>query len=126
MITLVDLVNATEQQIFDQALEHLRLQKQKSVRTTENGERCMYRCQELSCVLGCFMSDAEYTPGMEGNTWDELVDIGVVPDCHFDLMTALQMLHDMNHPNKWEECFKEIANRFNLVYNCLTINNTSQ
>lgn len=101
MITLKTLPEATAQQVFDQVARHLLTQMKRSLDYTED---CVYRgAGGLRCAAGCLISDAEYLPGMEGNSWFGLVESKLVPEQHRALISDLQNLHDINAPQNWKE-----------------------
>lgn len=118
MITLATLAQATEQQVFDQIVTHLRKQGVQS--KTESG--CCYRDGNgRMCAAGCLISDEEYTPSMDqasggiGSNWPNLIRRGEVPDAHRKLIKAMQDLHDDRLPEKWESGFVFVASNFDLV-----------
>ena len=94
-ITLANLHEATEQQVFEQVANHLIKQ---GVRSIEKG-RCLYRSSDgKMCAAGCLMSDSEYDPEMDkifkGGIWGVLVDNKLAPVAHKDFIRQLQILHD--------------------------------
>lgn len=115
-ITLKTLAQATEQEVFDQVVQHLREQGVQS--TTEEG--CAYRGDDgLMCAAGCLIADDEYTPYMDSSnktSWAHLVFEDIFPDEHDDLISGLQLVHDEYHPDNWEEGFYSVSQDFNLVY----------
>lgn len=96
MITLATLFDATEQEVFDQVVEHLKKQR---VRCVDNHGFCRYRGRDgLKCAAGCLISDDEYDPKLENHAWQTLTREKLVPDCHSDLIEVLQAVHDQYHP----------------------------
>ena len=122
MITLKTLPEATAQQVFDQAAEHLLKQNKRS---SAPGGGCMYRNENgLKCAAGCFVADDEYWPKMEGGSWDSLAGAGVVTDAHMDLIKHLQIVHDSYNPDLWRVQLSKLASIFNLNTNVLNDNRT--
>lgn len=117
MITLANLHEATEQQIFDQVVAHLRKQNERSMEDIVHGHTCVYRSPYgLKCAAGCLIADEEYTPSMEGNTWDLLASKGYVSRDNQHFILELQRIHDGTEPPFWEDKFKELAHEYNLEY----------
>ncbi len=113
MITLKTLPNATAQQVFDQVVDHLRSQNEKSRRSS----CCAYKNNDdLKCAAGCLISDDEYNPEFEGWGWQNLVSKHKVSDKHCSLIMSLQNVHDDREINEWEESLEKVANRHNLIY----------
>lgn len=125
-ITLATLKDATEQQVFDQVVAHLRKQGEKS--TVAGSNQCKYRTTRtaedgqavpLMCAAGCLISDEEYNPRMDssdmGSSWESLVAYGVIPDHHKNLIQRLQNTHDGSNPEFWEADFAHIADVFGLT-----------
>lgn len=115
-ITLANLKEATEQQVFDQVAKHLLTQNKKSV----VGTNCAYRGDDgLMCAAGCLLSDAEYAELKESNqidvgsgkSWGFLADgAEVVPDQHSSLIQDLQIIHDNQHgPENWKLKLDQLA-----------------
>lgn len=118
MITLKTLPTASKQEIFDQVSQHLLNQKAQSIKTFSDGYQCAYRGDNgTKCAAGILMSDAEYTENMDGNTWCELVDKGIVPRANGHLIRSLQTLHDLEQPRLWKEGLEDIADQHNLECN---------
>lgn len=112
MITLATLKDATAQQVFDQVKEHMLKQNNRSVDI--NGH-CAYRgLNGLKCAAGCLISDDEYTQYFEGNTWSDLVIIGMVNQSNSGLITALQNVHDHELVEDWNNELNRVAKDFNL------------
>lgn len=99
MITLKTLPEATAQQVFDQVKAHLLEQMTKSITSQAT---CHYHLNDLRCAAGCLITEDEYKPEMEGNTWKKLVQRKLVPPNHQELITRLQIIHDDFPPEYWE------------------------
>lgn len=109
MITIATLHTATPQQVFDQAVTHLRSQ---GVAAKNETHECMYRTPNgLKCAAGCFIADSEYRKTMENTPWSAFG-----PESHKDLIKALQHCHDDNTPSEWESEFERIAQKYKLDY----------
>ena len=118
IITLANLHEATEQEIFNQVARHLLTQNRRSV--DEKGF-CKYRSGNLKCAAGCLISDEEYSPLMdseesEGTGWLDLASKGLVPTQHNLFIRSLQLVHD-GMPDRYsqEEWFREVQ-RFALKH----------
>lgn len=118
-INLSNLQDHTEQEVFDFVVKHLRTQGEQS--TQSSG--CAYRGYNedgdtLMCAAGCLIADDQYIgqmDDMDDTSWTSLVYEGIVPDVYEALIRQLQSVHDY-HDSSWEEGFKRIAKRFNLVF----------
>lgn len=105
MITLATLPQATEQEVFNQVVRHLKQQnKQASYK-----HNCMYRLphSNLKCAAGCLIGDDEYSPQFERTGWHTLSRRGLVPEAHKTLISKLQSWHDSDH--YYLDRFKGIA-----------------
>lgn len=114
MITLATLENATEQEIFTQAKNHLLKQMKKS----EEGSfgKCVYKNKEgLKCAAGCFISDEEYKEKFEGKNWFTVCDLNGI-EKHKLLIYKLQYIHDNKKVEDWKKELKKIAKSFNLNF----------
>lgn len=100
LITLATLAAATAQDVFEQAANHLLAQNEKALNEKGN---CQYRFGDKKCAAGIFIADDEYTPKMEGNSWEILAGGGLVNRTHEDLIMALQKVHDQTEPLMWRE-----------------------
>ena len=111
-ITLATLPQATAQEVYSQVRKHLLTQKIQSMIEFHG---CQYHGPEgLMCAAGCLVSDKEYLPEMEGKVWAYLVDRKMVPGAHQDLISALQVIHDMRDAASWEYYLNKLATDFNL------------
>lgn len=120
-ICLANLHEATEQQVFDQCVNHLLTQMKQSRTSDEYG--CLYRSGKgLQCAAGCLIADSEYTSKMdnhpEGDSdWLSLAKYGLVPEAHKGLIRSLQQIHDHWLPHTWVDKLKEFAISNNLKFN---------
>lgn len=123
-ITLATLKDATDQQVFDQVVNHLRKQGKRAYDYVN--EACAYRVMSsdgevLKCAAGCLIGDDEYTPEMdnndEGTSWVQLVERGQAPAFHRELIRQLQNIHDGSiNITDWEMGFAEVASMYDLAY----------
>lgn len=112
MITLKTLPQATAQEVFDQVARHLLTQNEKS--SDDSG--CVYRTADgLACAAGCLMADDEVDDEWNADVaWAELVERGVAPKEHQDLIEDLQGAHDSFPTQAWPERLKAIADNYGL------------
>jgi len=109
MITLKTLEQATAQEVFDQAAEHLLTQNKQSEGVHNNGLTCMYRSPDgLKCAAGCLIGDDEYSSEWERRSWGFVSKAGCVTK-HIDLISSLQSIHDNYEPSQWLVRLKELA-----------------
>lgn len=96
-ITLANLAEATEQEIFNQVARHLLKQK---VQAKQIHGVCAYRAVEgRMCAAGCLIADDEYTPEFDRQgAWQYVVASmpGKVTSVHKNFIMQLQRLHDAN------------------------------
>lgn len=119
-ITLENLQDATEQQVFDKVAQHLLAQGKKS----EEGytSRCVYLTSSgLMCAAGCLIGDddkaRDFDTNPQGTSWPTLLARGLVPAAHFDLIAALQRVHDSYKPSNWHAALESVATKFGLEFN---------
>lgn len=126
MITLATLPEATEQEVFDQVVNHLLTQKEKCQDDVNGFTLCRYRANGKMCAAGCLISEEEYKSFqkseetrnyLEGHNWSDLIDYGRVPDQHEQLIIDLQVIHDETPPEEWEKRLKSMANAWGLKFN---------
>jgi len=113
-ITLKNLHEATEQQVFDQVKEHLLTQREKSFE--EDNDLCRYRVGKLKCAAGCLIGDDEYNEDAEYNSWNSLAREGIVPSAHSGLIEELQLVHDNESVDDWGDALKDVAFKWNLKF----------
>lgn len=119
-ITLKNLSEATAQEVFDQAAAHLLTQMKRA--KDHSHEFCSYITKSgLKCAGGCFISSEDIKELEERDLmqaqWYMLVQQGIAPDVHLDLIEWLQGIHDSKEPQEWREALIELANRYNLQFN---------
>lgn len=116
MITLKTLADASAQDVFNQVALHLLSQGKRAVEGEEVCGDCVYHSPDgLRCAAGCLISDEEYDEAMEWNSWLYLVDDELVPQEHANLISELQNLHDMKHPDDWAGSLSSLAGELGLV-----------
>lgn len=125
MITLATLPQASLQDIFIQARDHLLKQRVQSrrVHPSTNKYVCSYRGESNTmCAVGCFIAEEEYTKAMDnqGNTsFGGLVAQNLFPTVdtkRYELLAKLQLLHDNNEVMLWEYKLLELAIDMNLEW----------
>lgn len=114
----------SSQEIFDIIVTHLRQQGRPAFRDGD-AERCAYRNAEgLRCAVGCLIPEDAYDPIMEGHSIGTVMkaaeskgfqDFANEIMRHAELLKRMQLVHDMVHPESWEDKFKLIAEEFHLV-----------
>lgn len=120
----LDITKASDQEVFDFAVNHLRKQGKQS----KQGDGCMYKHPDgLMCAAAPFIRN--YADYMEGTNYNSIVEDDA--DCfgegvennqpydHSDLITRLQSIHDLvnfKSPSDWEPMFQDLASRFELIY----------
>ena len=117
IITLANLGDATEQEVFDQGTRHLLTQNMKSVSL----DSCLYKCGELKCGAGCFIADDEYNKNFDnssidgGSSWKNLIKIGLIKSTkHDQLITRIQTIHDTTNPYEWSSYLQDLADEYGL------------
>lgn len=108
----------THQETYDKVVTHLRRQGTRSLNTQG---RCMYRNGAgLQCAAGCLIPDKDYYESMEGNNCSHeqsLVTHILLKEGHDPkFVQELQEIHDWANVDNWEEEFFAIAEKWNLVY----------
>jgi hypothetical protein len=125
----------TPQEIFDTVVQHLRKQGSKSLLTEQQCRdlmeppgACAYRGENgKKCAAGILISDEEYLPEMEGYNFNGLLQevirgktappsLGQRLSPHWDLIRALQHIHDRSEIRDWEDDFRQIALNHKLIY----------
>ena len=118
MITLKTLPQATAQEVFNQIVQHLLAQAEPAKNRTG---ACRYRLWKkgriLKCAAGCLIAKNEYSEKFEGEPWDFLVSLKLVPRNHNDLIASLQKVHDACLPSRWPERLRQLAEDYGLQYN---------
>lgn len=112
-----------KQEIFDAVRKYANTMNEKSL--DEDGT-CVYRSDNgNSCFIGAFIPDNLYDPEMEGHA---ILGLGIykgvieslgIPkydnDNIFKLWADLQDVHDDWDIFTWEDGFKEVAEKHNLI-----------
>jgi hypothetical protein len=90
-VTVHNLDEATEQEVFDTVARHLLTQREPSA--SEDGTSCLYFGPDgKRCAAGCLLT--EPLGKLNDERWGLLVDAGVVPGAHRELIDRLQTIHD--------------------------------
>lgn len=115
-ITLKTLPLATAQQVFEQIASHLLTQNKKSM----DNVYCSYlNPKGLKCAAGCLIGGNEYSSIFEKNTWYYLVEEGLVPNNHKEIISHAQSIHDSRGPSAWKEELIILAEKFKLDHSFL-------
>lgn len=111
-----NLQEATAQEVFDKAVEHLLKQNCKSENEWGN---CLYRDPNgLKCAAGPFIPDSIYNPEMEGKGWYTLTNIySELKSQNDELIFQLQRIHDNDEPEVWVDELANLADEYNLNFN---------
>lgn len=127
VVTLATFSACTDQEIFDHVC--YRMARQGFGQSMNTHGQCAYRGSAgMECAAGSCMSDAEYrelrglaryeTPGsgdLEGSSWVDLQQYGLVPPDHYELMLGLQQAHDRSPtPGEMKAALRELGNRRGL------------
>ena len=106
--------NMTAQEVFDAGAAHLLEQGKKSIRHRPNvAPMCAYSAlNNLSCGAAPFIQD--YSPDMEGESWEVLVEEYGQAEEHLHLICALQNCHDAYKSKDWQEVLKRLAHLHKL------------
>lgn len=108
------------QQAFDIMIQHLRQQGQPS--KEEGSSRCLYRGPDgLKCAVGALIPDNIYSRHFEGlDIHDAATQYPAIrklfEGMDYTLLGAVQFTHDTYPVDKWEEAFRNLAQRFGLEY----------
>lgn len=125
IVTVENLKECSEQEVFDHIAKHLLTQKMVSATNSPSGQRqCKYRMVShgltLSRAAGCLFTDATYSPMLEGESWYTLCIAKHVPIIHVDLISELQQVHDrplVEGSASWTEQLQKVALQYQLTFN---------
>lgn len=127
MITLSNIHEFTDQEVFDYVTEQLLIQNKRSGTDT----KCFYRSSDGSkCAVGLLMMDdyrkefdyckqVQNIPGRM--VWNSMPLVRILKDFYpnavprFRLLNVLQYIHDYFEPEEWQIIFPEV--RKELFYN---------
>ena len=119
MITLANIHEFTDQEIFDYVTEQLLIQNKRS----GNDTRCYYRSSDGSkCAVGLMMDDyqkefdyCKQVQNIEGKiVWNSMPLIRILKDFYpnavprFRLLIVLQYIHDYFEPEEWVHIFPSV------------------
>jgi len=93
-----DITKMTAQEVADAVALHLFEQSEKSV---DGDEDCVYNGDGVCCAAAPFTP--EYDETMERNDWLTLLDMGMVPSNHKNLIRLLQNIHDIDGIHQWKD-----------------------
>ena len=116
-ITIHNLNEATEQQVFDTISTHLLTQKSKSEMYAPY--TCAYRSGEgKACAVGCLIPIEDYKPEYERNKWTQLISkYEYLPHRHSSFLSRLQRIHDSIEPRDWPTALRSLAKSHYLEIN---------
>ena len=109
----------TDQEIFDKVTEHLLTQNKLSYNISHGW---MYRGLDgLKCAVGCLIPDEIYDVSIERMPVSKLVHLNnkvadFLKQFNLPLLESLQYVHDSLSPHIWPKKLKEVAEKFELVY----------
>jgi len=108
-ITLANLGKKSAQEVFEYIATHLLTQRKKCGVTRNGNFSCQYKYKNLRCAAGALFGPYEYKHAYEGVTWSGLRRNGIVTSAHFNLICALQDVHDDYEPDEWGRKLREIG-----------------
>ena len=110
-VTLKNLADCSEMEVFEYVRNHLLSQREKSLMSPQK-QLCAYKSTEgLKCAIGCLMTSREYKKSFEGLPWEDLVAAELVPIAHNRLLCDLQKCHDDESVKDWESALDNIKNK---------------
>lgn len=109
-VTLKNLADSTEMEVFQFVKNHLLTQKEHSY--SEIRGECAYKTKSgLKCAVGCLMTSREYKKSFETFAWADLVERELVPSAHKLLIVDLQRCHDSEEVENWEDELNKIEDK---------------
>ena len=126
-ITIHNLEEKTAQEVFDFVAKHLLTQKKKSQRNAIGSKDCMYKSPEgLTCAVGCLIPKKDYTYDIEYRGVEDMLEYYDVVSKHEMLLTHLQLVHDTEEVENWQEALNIKAEKFKLKNYTLKIKKKKQ
>lgn len=114
-ITIHNLDESTEQEVFDFIAHHLLTQGKKA---QSAGGGCKYRLEIDEniihrCAAGCLIPDEAYKETMEGKSWYAVVNtLKMTSNAHYSLISRMQAIHDYQFVKDWKQrLFEEASAR---------------
>lgn len=129
------------QELFDAVVYNLRKQGSKALlddeqlkKTFQSKGACAYRTKDgKCCAAGGMLTLEEYDPKMEGKSLRIVMDMApsfaerVIGDAacvdgvhakrgNYTILKDLQFIHDRLQVEDWEQGFRDLANRYELIY----------
>lgn len=111
----------TLQEIFDHSVDGLRAQNYQPSNDPIKG--CLYRGPNgLKCAAGFCIPDEVYEPVMEQEVIEAVIGKSLAlqelfpTEDHENLLRRLQGIHDSYPPRDWEEEWKLLAARYDVIY----------
>jgi len=105
----------TNQEAFDTMVRHLRKQGKRSQEV--NRSTCRYYGPDgLMCAVGCLIPEDQYSRELEGLAVIEIQEkVPALYPISPDLLRSMQLIHDFDQVEDWEDEFAEAAKRFGLT-----------
>lgn len=131
---MVKTYEGNPQQLFDDVVNHLRKQGCKASGKNLYGDisTCLYRGDNgTKCAIGGIIPDELYNPILENRTCHSIMyptdlsddkkplclQVGnLIGLSNESLADRLQVIHDADNVEDWEEGFKKVADEYHLVY----------
>lgn len=108
IITLSNLRDKTEQEVFTYIVKHLLSQNEKS--EDKIYHKCLYHNNDgLKCAIGCLITDEEYNTEFESKSWGTLVNKYSFTREHSGLLKDLQVIHDAYEPTSWRRELRKLG-----------------
>lgn len=117
MITLATLPSKSAQEVFDYMANHMLNQGCRSVYYTPDhpeGISAYRGTNNNKCPAGALISDDEYNKDIENRGWHSLVQRGIVPRIHMDLIFDIQACHDRQMVELWPIKLTKLAKDYQL------------
>lgn len=119
------------QEMFDTVVSHLRKQNRKAI--DPHSDLCQYfvPLTDDKCAVGCLIPPKMYRTDMEGDLgnllarysqlqyyWLEDWDYGdsIPEQSLYNFLRDCQGIHDKTNPSQWEQGFRSLSQKYNLVY----------
>ena len=103
----------TNQEAFTTVVLHLR----KQGRRAQENSKCRYRAPDgCMCAIGALIPDDQYSPKLEGSgvLAPAIRHLPALQDLNLNLLSDLQITHDLYALTRWEERFEYLAEKYEL------------
>lgn len=109
IVTIHNLEESTEQEVFDFVAHHLLTQNEKAMDVSGN---CLYKLKldnkTLKCAAGCLIPDEDYQKFIEEDSWLSVIEKLSVTEKYKELILDLQHLHDNCDVTEWKMQLDEL------------------